>query len=194
MKRSVLRNGFILFFAFFLSCSKNMDTCKFAVEEGVIALRIYPPLRGDFVDSMRVAFQNALVVAGYEGDAQSIDKHFVFRKTSRKDAVIQMIINKEPRLVYISESLIREYGWNGYLLIGLHEIYHVYGARNLNNEDAHEQMAKDAMFHEWIQKTLGCSPGEAECLAYVGMENTSAYDNLPKEKKEAIASCEKNIT
>lgn len=42
-----------------------------------------------------------------------------------------------------------------------------------------------------IVSLLGCTTEEAKWLAYVGTENTFAYENLSESEKQAVIECMK---
>ena len=188
MRRILLYTvGIGLFYTLF-SCTEDLRVEKFeqfAMEPESELLTVLSPRGGDCLDSMRTAFQNAMDVADFMA-ITDVDKYFRFLKNPKNNYVVHMLMNDLPYIVWVSEKLIREYTWNGYLLIALHEFYHALHAAGMNNEDGHMKMATDPVFHRWIQLTFKCKVEITRYLAYVGMENTLAYENLPQEDKDKV--------
>ena len=63
--------------------------------------------------------------------------------------------------------MIREYTWEGYLLIALHEWSHLNQAPSYyNNDQEHVYMVVSTEYRIWIKRMFGCTDEEARWLAY----------------------------
>ena len=90
-----------------------------------------------------------------------------FREDYSFIAVVHYSKDGSKRIIYVNELLIWEYTWEGYLLIALHEWFHLNRAPSYyNNDQGHAYMVVST--------------------EYVGTENTIVYNNLSAEEKAAV--------
>ena len=113
---------------------------------------------------------------------------FQMNYSTDDDAIVRVDINNMPYRFWVSRNLIRRYSWKGYLLIALHEWFHIlYG---LLNEEGHRIMAYDTEFWRYLAKAVGCDLTTARWLAFSGMENTEAYESLSAADKAKVHQAE----
>lgn len=174
---------------FFSSCLREMELDKDLEKMELIEeFPPMPPLLGSIYDSLAIAFDYAIGISGaYDLKGIAYDPAwFVYICNDNLEAVAQTVLGK-PYHVIVNRKLLQAYGWNGILLIALHEWFHLYMAFTLNNEEGHEAMiAENSEFIFWIQRVFNCSDNEARYLAYVGMENTAPYERLLEEEKKYV--------
>ena len=114
---------------------------------------INPPYGGTFLDSFKQAFEGFKAV--YEFSCGSIEYYEYVDPTI--NVPVTMIFGRESLIItfMIKRDKIREYAWNGYLLIALHEWYHVLYGRG-NNATDHMSLLEDPVYHRWIEETFQC--------------------------------------
>ena len=132
---------------------------------------------------MQAAFYDVLEITRCD-DPNVAYTDYVFTIDFTGDAVVRLDMSSNT--FYVNAKLIREYTWRGFLLIALHECFHIYGVQNASNEEAHELMVKSSLYETWLRWVFG---PYSKYLAYVGLENTSLYENLTDEEKGLVGSC-----
>ena len=115
MKMSEFRLCLIIcgLFLFPLSCAEDlgMNEVEQTASEATVMHYVAPPPAGNCLDSMKVAFVNALEVAGEADIGMVYDgTRFEFRKDYSFIAVVHWHPNDSLKdLIYVNELLIREY-------------------------------------------------------------------------------------
>ena len=180
---------FLLLFA----CSGKLELDELEALGMENSVQIVIPRPGaTLIDSVKAAFVNALFVAGNEYAYAMVETQFFFAEEPDLSAVVASTTNTSPIIGFMNPKLIKEYTWNGYLLIALHEWYHMAGLPpGAPNDRAHEIMVGDPQYHGWIIKMFGCSAVVAILLSYVGTEITLAYEQLSVSEKEKVVACAK---
>ena len=177
----------LLFFLilFSMSCSREMENVLEEIELAETRWLSSPPLNRTLKDSLRIALEYAINISEADlSDIANDPSWFHYEYDDNQNAVVKVILAR-PYMVIINRNLIRQYGWNGFLLIALHEWFHIYMAFRMNNDETHETMvAENSLYILWIQQTFNCSALNAKYLAYVGTENTAPYEKLSKDEKE----------
>ena len=188
MKKRFLAYAFVISLFGIVSCSKENSECvleEFELKNNTTLLSINPPKI--FLDSLQTAFYE--VIKKIRCDDPNVANTYDFVRDMTGNAVVQLDI--PGRTFHVNAELIREYTWNGFLLIALHECFHIYGVRNASNEEAHEAMVESSLYKLWLEWVFGPN---SWYLVYVGLENTSLYENLPEDTKGDIKNCIKKIT
>ena len=181
-------------FCFLQSCTQEIK-----IVGGIVQVQIesyvFPPRAGNCLDSLKSAFENAAQVSGY-GETHFNSDLFSIAYNPQNDFVVRVDMNRYPIKIWVNKRLIRQYNWNGYLLIALHEWYHIYLHPKIDNDIAHATMVNSQEYHRWIAETLNCTLEAARWLAYIGTENTPVYDSLTWAEKMVVEDCKKmyNIT
>lgn len=144
---------------------------------------IPPPITTSFVDSFRFAIESIQIKFNLETE---YEHNYL---DSQLEQIGPVVVITRPqyllRYFYLKKEKIREYDWNGYLLIALHEWYHIeYGCGE--NERDHERMLTDVSYHRWIQEIFGCREDIAKYFVYIGFEDTERYNTLSNEEKAIV--------
>ena len=168
-------------------CENVFDDAILSMDEEKIGLTsnsvIPPPITNNFVDSFRFAFESVQIIFNLETE---YEHWYLDNQLTQMDPVV--VITRPQFLLrqfYIKKEKIREYDWNGYLLIALHEWYHIeYGCGD--NERDHERMLTDVVYHRWIQRIFGCRDNLAKYFVYIGFEDTEKYKALSDEEKMLV--------
>lgn len=182
----------ILFLSLLLSLGAcSVDNDYWNMEEDVVLERnqlvFNPPVSGTTIDSFKYALTAVIVISDAQGVEGWVDSPgwFQFCYDNNINAVVTVTLTV-PHIVKINRSLLWQYNWKGYLLIALHEWFHIFYAANVPNEEAHEQMVTRDWYHWWIEQLIGCTRSEARLLAYVGLEASPVYEKLSYEEKQRI--------
>ena len=181
--------GALSMFFLLFACSGKLELDELDPVDMNSTQILIPAPGSTLIDSVKAAFVNALLTAGHEYAYAMVEAHFFFDVDSNMSAVVASTTNTAPIIVFINPKLIKEYTWYGYLLIALHEWYHISICPNSTNDKGHEQMVYDTQYHRWLMKTFGCSANDAKWLSYVGTENTIVYERLSDSEKEKVAAC-----
>lgn len=184
---------FYLFFLslFFISCSQDVFEEKFEDLENteIVEMMINPPPTCQTcLDSLLSALNHVVTLMDM---STSINGYSIFQMnySTDDDAIVRVEIgSKPPYRFWVSRNLIRRYSWRGYLLIALHEWFHIRYRRS--NEEAHSLMAYDIEFWRYLAEAVGCDLTTARWLAFSGMENTEVYESLSAEDKAKVRQAE----
>lgn len=175
---------------FFDSCSTEINDSISGEKIIVNSRSMTPPPPGSTcVDSLMSAMHHAWLVSGLGLDSTLNPLNFTYIWNDTQDVVVQMVFWKHGAHIFVNRQLIRQYTWQGYLLIALHEWFHFYKGVGLSNDEGHVRMITDPLYHLWIRETFNCSDWVIQRLVYVGMENTPIYEALPEEIKREIEWC-----
>jgi|GEM_PF-1186235 hypothetical protein len=149
---------------------------------------ISPPRGGTVLDSFKQAFEGFKAV--YEFSCGTID--YCINIGEPLYAPVIMTFGKESLSIsfMIERSKIREYAWNGYLLIALHEWYHIlYNCGN--NDTDHRNMLEDPVYHRWIRETFQCPQEIVKYFVYIGMEGSEMWNSLSYDEKLLVERIKK---
>ena len=173
--------------SFIYGCEKTFNYAILGINEEKIGLTnnsvIPPPATNSFVDSFRFALESIQMKFHLETEY----KHIYIDNQTEQVAPVVVVTRPQYllRQFYIKKEKIRVYDWNGYLLIALHEWYHIeYGCGD--NEIDHERMLTDIFYHRWIQEIFGCSEYIVKYFVYIGFEDTEKYKALSDEEKATV--------
>ena len=150
------------------------------------------PFNGTLKDSLRIALEYTLNIS--EADLFNIANDpswFHYEYDDNQNAVVKVKLVR-PYTVIINRPLTRQYDWNVFLLITLHEWFHIYIAFTMNNDETHETTIAEN-YILWMQKTFNCSAQAAKHLAYVGTENNTSYDTLAESEKVDVVRIKYHI-
>lgn len=149
---------------------------------------VNPPHGGTFLDSFKQAFEGFKAV--YEFSCGRIE-YYEYVDPSI-NVPVTMIFGGEPLMItfMIRKNKIREYAWNGYLLIALHEWYHIlYNCGN--NDTDHRNMLEDPVYHRWIRETFQCPQEIVKYFVYIGMEGSEMWNSLSYDDKLLVERIKK---
>lgn len=183
----------IIVMGFMWECTRSPD--EFAIETSGEEMTLSSwggiPPQGvrDFLDSFRFAFE--YIQTTFEWESGYSNEYYDNQGEQAEPLVLKINLTQLVREFYIKKEKIREYDWNGFLLIALHEWYHIQYGGSSNDED-HERMKVDDIYHRWIQIIFGCDKDLAKYFVYIGFEDTWMYKSLSDDEKEIVENIKIN--